>query len=207
MTNQRYGIFEIAKDDTPVGGPFLVGPLDECLACISMAALNENLLATNEQLSAREQILNEREQTFNEQSTQLAHRLADSGTRIVDAFEKARAQSAKRAEAARKAAAQRQVQRYMDELPDPDAPSDPDEPEGQFYSTDPAERQAAMRDEELEGAVPPPVDPTGASIGAVLKDAGLEEEVTTTERTPDPADFGHVPDPKQVNPPVAASFW
>src|SRR6516225_6537054 len=96
---QRYGIFEIAKDDTPVGGAFLVGPLDECLACISMAGLNEKLIETNEQLSARELALNEREQTFNEQSTQLAHKLADSGTRIVDAFEKARAQSMKRAHA------------------------------------------------------------------------------------------------------------
>jgi hypothetical protein len=197
MTDKRYGIFEIAKDDAPVGGPFLVGPLDECLACISMSGFNEKLVETNEQLSARELALNEREQTFNEQSTQLAHKLADSGTRIVYAFEKARAQSEKRAEAARKAAAQRQVQRYMDELPDPDAPEE--EP----YSTDPAERAASLRDEDAEGAIPPPADPSGA----VLKDAGLEEEVTTTERTPDPADLGIVPDPKQVKPPVAASFW
>jgi hypothetical protein len=121
---ERYGIFEIAKDDTPVGGPYLVGPLSECLACISMAGLNEKLIETNEQLSAREQALNEREQTFNEQSTQLAHKLADSGTRIVDAFEKARAQSAKRAEAQRKRDEQRRVQRYMDELPDPDEPEE-----------------------------------------------------------------------------------
>ena len=99
---ERYGIFEIAKDDTPVGGPYLVGPLSECLACISMAGFNEKLVETNEQLSARELALNKREQTFNEQSTQLAHKLADSGTRIVDAFEKARAQSAKRAEAQRR---------------------------------------------------------------------------------------------------------
>jgi hypothetical protein len=161
-----------------------------------MASLNENLLATNEQLSAREQELNEREQTFNEQSTQLAHKLADSGSRIVDAFEKARAQSAKRAEAVRKAAAQRQVQRYMDEEWD-----DPDEPE-EPYSTDPAERAAALRDEVVEG-IPPSKDPAGAA----LKDAGLEEEVTTTELTPDPKDLGRVPDPKQIAPPVAASFW
>jgi hypothetical protein len=166
-----------------------------------MAELNENLLATNERLSAREQELNEREQTFNEQSTQLAHKLADSGSRIVDAFEKARAQSAKRAEAARKEAAQRQVQRYMDELPDPDNPEE-DQPEDEPYSTDPAERAAAVRDEVVEG-IPPPVDPAGAA----LKDAGLEEGVTTTELTPNPQDLGHVPDPKQIAPPVAASFW
>jgi hypothetical protein len=126
--------------------------------------------------------------------------LSDGITRLcsrLDQFEKQRALSAKRAEAARKAQDQRRVQRYLDELPNPD------NPEEEFYSTDPVERAASLRDEDPQGAIPPPVDP----IGAVLKDTGLEEEVTTTEVTPDPKDLGHVPDPKQIAPPVAASFW
>jgi hypothetical protein len=195
MTDQRYGIFEIAKDDAPVGGPYFTGPLDECLACLSMAELNEKLFETNEQLSAREQALNAREQTFNEQSTQLAHKLADSGTRIVDTFEKQRALSMKRAHAEQQKRDRARVERYLDEeLPDPDQPN--------LYSIDPAERHASMRDQATEG-IPPPADPAGAA----LKDAGLGEEVTTTERTADPADLGHAPNPKQIAPPVAASFW
>jgi hypothetical protein len=103
--------------------------------------------------------------------------LADGVTRLsarIDQFEKARSLAAKRVEAARKEAAQRQVQRYMDEEWD-----DPDEP----YSIDPAERQASMRDQDPEGAIPPPADPTGAVLKDVAKDAGLEEEVTATRQT------------------------
>jgi hypothetical protein len=126
---------------------------------------------------------------------QMLDAFADAMNARMDQFEKQRALSAKRAEAARKAQDQRRVQRYLDELPDPDEPEE-------LYTIDPAERAAAIRDEVVEG-LPPPVDPAGAA----LKDAGLEEGVTSTELTPDPKDLGGVPDPKQVAPPVAASFW
>ena len=55
--------------------------------------------------------------------------LVDGITRLsarIDQFEKARALSAKRAEAERKARDAARVQRYLDELPDPEDP-DPDE--------------------------------------------------------------------------------
>jgi hypothetical protein len=114
----------------------------------------------------------------------------------LDQFEKARSQSMKRAQAEQQKRDRARVQKYVDTEWD-----DPDEPDA-LYSIDPTERQAEMGDQDPEG-IPPPADPAGA----VLKDAGLEGEVTTTERTPDPEDLGHARDPKQVTPPVAASFW
>jgi hypothetical protein len=138
----------------------------------------------------------------------------------LDQFEKARSLAAKRAEAARKEAAQRQVKRYMDELPDPDAP----EP----YSIDPAERAASIRDGT---ELPPPKDPTGASLenddgdlevkSAVdperygsdeypgdlpneLKKEAPAPSGSYTEPDPDPRE---PKDPKQVQQPISASLW
>jgi hypothetical protein len=158
-------------------------------------ALDSMLQTAVQQVAAEEQLEQARAA-----ATQI---LADGITRLcsrLDQFEKARAISAKRAEAARKAQDQRRVQRYMDEEWDDPEP-EPEEP-GELYSTDPAERQASMRDEVVEG-LPPPVDPAGAA----LKDAGLEQEVTSTELTPDPADLGHAPDPKQVQQFPSSSVW
>ena len=100
----------------------------------------------------------------------------------------------KRAHAEQQRREQRRVQSYIDE--------EWDDPDNQPYSTDPAERAAAIRDEVVEG-IPPAKDPAGAA----LKDAGLEEEVTTTELTPNPKDLGHAPARKQVSQPISASFW
>ena len=166
MSDARYGIFEIAKDDTPIGGgPFLTGPLSEVLACISMAGFNEKLVETNEQLSARELALNKREQTFNEQSTQLAHKLADSGTRIVDTFEKQRALSMKRAHAEQQRREERRVQKYID-----NEWHDAEEP----YAVDPKEREASLRDAT---ELPPPGTSLENDDGDLeIKSAPSEEE-------------------------------
>jgi hypothetical protein len=186
----------------------LYGPSGDVIMTGSMNAIMERLPDTTARNDALSTMLDtavkqvEAEEKLEDARACAAQILVDGITRLtsrLDQFEKQRALSAKRAEAARKEAAQRQVQRYMDELPDPDDP-DPDEQEP--YSTDPAERAASLRDQATEG-LPPPADPAGAA----LKDAGLEQEVTATRPTPDPADLGHVPDPKQIAPPVAASFW
>jgi hypothetical protein len=107
---------------------------------------------------------------------QMLSTFADAMNARLDQFEKQRAISAKRAKAARKEAAQRQVRRYLDELPDPDQPD--------LYSIDPAERQAAQRDEDPQGAIPPPADPTGASLKKG-DDGDLE-----IKHAPDPERYG-----------------
>jgi len=80
-------------------------------------------------------------------------------TTMADSFEKQRSLAMKRQEAARKAEGQRRVQQYLDALPDPDAPSQ--------YPAPPLTADPRAGDEDPEGIIPPPQDPTGA----VLKDA------------------------------------
>jgi hypothetical protein len=132
----------------------------------------------------------------------------------LDQFEKARSLAAKRSEAARKEAAQRQVQRYMDEEWD-----DPDEP----YSIDPKEREASLaRDEDPEG-IPPPADPTGASLkkgddgDLEIKHAPSEEDDDSVGDLPPelkegaPAPSGSYTDPEpqggQVQQFPSSSVW
>src|SRR6516164_1331520 len=93
----RYGIFEIAKDETPIGKSKLTGPLDECLACISVAQLNERILATNQRQSAREIAQNQRDIEQDEREEQLNERETDLSAREArqDTFDKQRAEKAK----------------------------------------------------------------------------------------------------------------
>jgi hypothetical protein len=147
---------------------------------------------------------------------QMLSTFADAMNARMDQFEKQRALSAKRAEAQRKAQDQRRVQRYLDELPNPENPEELD-----LYSTDPAERAAAIRDEVVEG-IPPAKDPTGAELEKneletddgdleikhapdpdryAANDLGLEATPTSTRQTFD------LPKQKQVAQPIAASFW
>jgi hypothetical protein len=89
----------------------------------------------------------------------------------LDSFEKHRALSAKRAEAERQRRDRQRVEAYKDTWPDPD-----DEP----YAFDRKERTPA--DQDPEGIIPSPTDPTGAA----LADEGPQ----------DPNEMGAVYDPK-----------
>jgi hypothetical protein len=158
--------------------------------------------------------------------------LSDGISRLsarIDQFEKARALSAKRAEAQRKARDAARVQRYLDELPDPENP-DPDD----LYSIDPKEREAIQRDTtQRDGTeLPPPKDPTGVSLendngdleakppvdpekyGTDEYPGNLPRELkkdvpapsgSYTDPKPDP--LGGPEDPHQVQQPISASLW
>jgi hypothetical protein len=189
---EHYGIFEIAKDGSPVGSPILTGLLDECLACISVAQLNEQIVAASHRQT-------EREQLFAEQSTKLVSQLSGVAEKLIsasevqaDAFEKQRALSAKRAEAARIAEGKRRVQQYLDALPDPDGPSQYPEPTlAPDPRSDPQNKGSADVDEE--GDLPTELQKdTPPSLG---KDPVL-----------DPAELGYPPDPKQVPQPISISL-
>jgi hypothetical protein len=216
----------------------LYGPSGDVIMTGSMSAIMERLpdsVARNDALStmldtAVKQV--EAEEKLEEAKACAVQILTDGISRLthrLDQFEKQRALSAKRAEAARKEAARRQVQRYMDELPDPDNP----EPE-ELYSTDPAERQASMRDQDPEG-IPPAKDPSGASLSSddgdlEIKHAPAEEErygpqddeypgdLPRELQKATPAPSGSYTDPKpdpeggpgkrkQIAPPTAISLW
>jgi hypothetical protein len=143
-------------------------------------------------------------------------------TSRLDQFEKARAISAKRAEAERKARDAARVQRMLDELPDPDNPP---------YSTDPAERQASLRDQAVEG-IPPAKDPAGAELETDDGDLEIKHKVdperygsdeypgdlplelkketpapSGSYTDPDPDPLGGPPNPKQVTQPASTSLW
>jgi hypothetical protein len=187
----------------------LYGPTGDIIMSGDMSAIMERLPDTSARNDALSTMLDtavkqvQAEEQLEQAKACAVKILADGITRLssrLDQFEKQRALSAKRAEAARKEAAQRKVQRYMDEeWEDPDEP-EPDDPEDEPYSIDPAERQAALRDQATEG-IPPPVDPAGAALKEAAKDAGLEEEVTTTRQTLD------LPEQKQVQQFPSSSVW
>jgi hypothetical protein len=200
----------------------LYGPSGDVIMTGSMNAIMERLPDTSARNDALSTMLDtavkqvEAEEKLEDARACAVKILTDGITRLtsrLDQFEKQRALSAKRAEAARKEAAQRQVQRYMDELPDPDNPDPDDQP----YSTDPAERQASLRDQATEG-IPPAKDPTGAELETddgdlEIKhapaeeerygpdDLGLEGTPTSTRQTLD------LPEQRQVAQPINASFW
>jgi hypothetical protein len=133
--------------------------------------------------------------------TRLAHRL--------DQFEKQRAISAKRAEAARKVAAQRQVQRYLDELPDPE---DPDvltyPPPGDLTIHEPKPPMDVGDDGDLE--IKHAVDPERYDAGIGDLPPELKEDIpppSGSYTTPDPNPSGKPEDPKATQQPISASFW
>jgi hypothetical protein len=194
----RFAIVPVPDNTDPPATAILVGPLDECLACISVATLNENLVAENERLSALAQSLDEREQALNardEQSTQLVHKTVDAGTRIVDSFEKARALSMKRAEAEQQRRSRQRVAAMVDTWPDPDAPalaSDEGELEVKHKPVipghDPGEEDDTEGDlpTELQEATPPT---PGSSPLTSAKELGTPK------------------DPKQTPQPISVSLW
>jgi hypothetical protein len=198
----------------------LYGPSGEVIMTGSMNAILERLPDTHARNDALSTMLDtavkavEAEEQLEEARATAAQILSDGITRIthrLDQFEKARAISAKRAEAARKEAEQRRVQRYLDQLPDPDLPDDP----------------------EAFGIIPPAQDPTGTSLEddgdleikkaqdperyGPTDDEGpgdlprkLEQDVpplsgSYTNPKPDP--LGGPEKPKQVTQPISASFW
>jgi hypothetical protein len=207
MADTRYGIFEIGKDDTPVGGAFLVGPLDECLACISMSGFNEKLLATNEQLSARELALNEREQSFTEQSTKLAHKLADSGSRIVDAYEREQERRDADEQEAKRLAEEQEAEQERERLakiandltpiigPEGEKTSaTSDDGDLEIVRSVEKEKYGSSEDDEYPGDLPRELKKgTPAPSGSYT--------------TPDPTDLGGPPPSKQIAPPTAISLW
>jgi hypothetical protein len=180
----------------------LTGPAGDVIMTGSMSAIMERLPDTTARNDALSTMLDtavkqvEAEERAEEARTCAAQILADGITHLttrLDAYEKQRALSMKRAEAQRKARDAARVQRMLDQLPDPDDPDD-------LYPFDPKEREASQ-DQNPEGVIPTPVDPTGAS----LKDTGLEGSVAFRQ-TPDPEDLGIVPDPKQVSQPISISL-
>jgi hypothetical protein len=122
-------------EGTPVPAEaILIGPLSECLACISVAQLNEQLLAASHRQ-------HEREQAFTDQSTKFINRLTDTANRLLTAAEiqedsskRARDHAAKRAEEEQQHRDEEEVREFMDGLPDPDNQD--------LYSFDRKEREA-----------------------------------------------------------------
>jgi hypothetical protein len=162
----------------------LYGPTGDIIMTGSMNAIMERLPDTKARDSALADMLKiaadavEAEERQQEARASAVQILSDGITRLchrLDSFEKERAISAKRAEAARKEAADRRVQRYLDELPDPEEPDDPE-----LYFFDRREREAS--DQDPEGIIPPPEDPTNAAL--------------TDQATQDPNEMGAVYDPQ-----------
>ena len=128
----------------------LYGPTGDIIMTGSMNAIMERLPDTKARDSALADMLKIAADAVEAEERQVEARacairtLSDGLTNLstrLDSFEKQRAISAKRAEAARKEAAQQRVQRYLDELPDPD---DPD-----LYSFDPKERSTTSAPDEV----------------------------------------------------------
>jgi hypothetical protein len=150
------------------------------------------------------------EERANEARACAIKHFCDGITRLsarIDQFEKQRALSAKRAEAQRKEAAQRQVQRYLDELPDPDEP--------ELYSIDPKERQAALTpgddgDLEIKKAKEPEQyglndDEYPGDLPPELKEGAPAPSGSYADPKPDP--LGGPENPHQVQQPISASLW
>ena len=156
----------------------LYGPTGDIIMTGSMNAIMERIPDSVARNAALEDMLKvaadaveaeERQEEAIRSCAQMLSTFADSMNARMDSFERQRALSAKRAEAARKATADRRVQRYLDELPDPDEP---------YSETD----STGADGEDPEGVIPPPEDPTGAT----LADEGPQ----------DPNEMGAVYDPE-----------
>ena len=109
----------------------LYGPTGDIIMTGSMNAIMERIPDSVARNAALEDMLKvaadaveaeERQEEAIRSCAQMLSTFADSMNARMDSFERQRALSAKRAEAARKATADRRVQRYLDELPDPDEP-------------------------------------------------------------------------------------
>jgi hypothetical protein len=186
----------------------LYGPTGDIIMTGSMNAIMERIPDSVARNAALEDMLKvaadavEAEERADEARACAAQILADGLTRLahrLDAFEKERAISAKRAEAARKEAAQRRVQRYLDELPDPDTPKYPD-----LYSFDRKEREAT--DQDPTEVIPPSEDPTGTVLeDQEPQDPNLMGAVYDPEPSPAPGSRLYPPAP-QVAQPTAISL-
>jgi hypothetical protein len=195
----------------PYGVPIMKGSMNTLMEHIPDTSARNDALTSMLQIACDAV---EAEEKLEDARACAAKILSDGITRLcsrLDQFEKQRALSAKRAEAARKEAAQRQVQRYMDELPDPDTPSDPDEPE-ELYSIDPKEREASLApgddgDLEIKHAVDPErygSDEYPGDLPSELKKEAPAPSGSYTEPDPDPRG---PKDPKQVQQPISSAVW
>jgi hypothetical protein len=169
-----------------------------------MSIIMERLPDTHARYDALDSMLKiacdavEAEQRADEARASMARSLCDGITRLtarLDSFEKARAISQRRAHAEAQRRDQQRVQAMLDALPDPDNP----EP----HSFDRKENAASTANQDPEGIIPAPEDPTGASIDP--DDVGLEG-ITATRPTVDPKDLGYPPPQKQVSQPIDISL-
>jgi hypothetical protein len=183
----------------------LYGPSGDVIMTGSMNAIMERLPDTHARNDALSTMLDtavkqvEAEEKLEDARACAAKILSDGVTRLasrLDAFEKQRALSMKRAEAQRKARDAARVQRYLDELPDPDAP----------------EPTAASDDDPLTSHGPVDPEKYGPANDEAPGDLPRQLERETpplsgsyTEPKPDP--LGGPEDPKQVQQPISASLW
>jgi hypothetical protein len=189
-----------------------------------MAAIMERLPDTHARNDALSTMLDtavrqvEAEERLEDARASAAQILADGITRLatrLDQFEKQRALSAKRAEAERKARDAARVQRYLDELPDPENP-DPltypppsdltiHEPKPPMDIGDDRTSETDDGDLEVKKAVDPERYDAGiGDLPSELKKGAPAPSGTNTDVKPDPLGGE---DPKQVQQPISASLW
>jgi hypothetical protein len=175
----------------PPAGPQRDALLRDAVAVGSLDQYFENLLQTPAREAREQELLNHEQELAAQElqqsearatAVQMIADMVDNLSARMDGFEKARSLAAKRAEAERKEAARRKVQHYLDQLPDPDEPSQYPAP---LLTPDPrAQDQGDLPNELLKGAPPP--------LG--------------TEPEPDPAELGGPKDPHQVPQPISISL-
>jgi hypothetical protein len=154
------------------------------------------------------------------QTVEVANRLADIGTHLMDMTEAltVRADKQRRLDAKRKAdqerqaaeaearAEQEEILEYLETHPEPGAPK-PDDGELETHPAPDKERYGAPEVEEDAGGIPMSYGPNPESYirgGDELEEPGIGG---ASHLEPDPEDLGGPQDPKQVPQPVSASFW
>jgi hypothetical protein len=173
----------------------LVGSMGEFMSYLPQTAAREE---AEQRLTDQGQQVKEIERKQAEARACAAQILTDGITRLcarMDREEQRREEQQRQDAEEAERAEQEEIQRTLDALPDPDQP----------YAFDLKEREASPADQDPEGIIPAPEDPTGASIDP--DDVGLEG-VTASRPVTDPLDLAHPPAPntKQVPQPVSISL-
>jgi hypothetical protein len=199
----------------------LSNPAGEVIMTGSMSAIMERLPDTRARNEAVESMLKvaadaaTAQETLEEAHASAVQMIADSVTRLsqrLDAYVARRdAQQRRNAEEAERKE-QEEIEQYLDGLPDPDDPTsllamDPVEEVEDEDPDNPAEHHntldlAATQDQDLQGIIPPPEDPTGASLE-------LEDELggsVQTRPVVDPAELADPQEPPAQREPVSISL-
>jgi hypothetical protein len=196
---QRFAIVPVPDHQSPPAEAILVGPLEECLGCISMGEYVERMEARSAQLDAREAYLIDLGIKLTAVVPKL-NKIFDDEVQRRDSFEKQRAISAKRAEAEQKRRDRQRVAAYLDTLPDPDEPEPLLPTKG-----DNGELTVLHKPDPVEHGYEH--DPDDPDTWPQDDDTGLEA-VSATRPTTAPAQLAYPPSrsTKQVPQPIAISL-